>query len=76
MFGTTKAVEICRPLLKTRYGPCMELSPERITTTNELSGQKLRNVLQFNFFVNSHTKSFESKRFYGTRYIAYNITWL
>lgn len=32
------------PLIKTRYGPCMELSPERITTTKELSGQKLRSV--------------------------------
>ena len=31
-----------RSLIKTRYGPCMELSPERVTTTKELSGQKLR----------------------------------
>ena len=31
-------------LIKTRYGPCMELSPERVTTTKELSGQKLRKV--------------------------------
>ena len=49
-----------RSLIKTRYGPCMELSPERVTTTKELSGQKLRK-----FSCAFCLKRFESNRFDG-----------